>query len=82
MFKTLKDSKDMKELFDSSLELDRRIRKLIAESPNILEIYNELENADIEYLGATEFNAYYHGFKAGLQMAVESGLHIALPLKD
>ena len=72
----MKDTEEMKECFDITLDLDRKMRKLLADYPDILKLYDELEKAEVEYQNQTEFNAYYHGFKAGLQIAIEGGLRI------
>ena len=41
----------------------------------IIELYDKLENEVRFFIKEAESNAYYYGFKAGLQIAVESGLH-------
>ncbi|MCM1306591.1 MAG: hypothetical protein NC037_02920 [Bacteroides sp.] len=75
VLKTIKDTPKMKELFDMSLPLDRKIREKLAPYPQSIEVYNELEQVQLNYLSETEFNAYNHGFKAGLMLAIECGLH-------
>ncbi|MDE7372748.1 MAG: hypothetical protein K2N18_01665 [Clostridia bacterium] len=72
----IKDTKEMKEIFDVTLDLDKKIRKLLAEQPDILKLYDELEKAETEYLNHSEANTYYHGFKDGLKLAIECGLRI------
>lgn len=72
----IKDTEEMKGIFDVTLDLDRKIRKLIAEQPDILKLYDELEKAEMEYQSHSEAITYYHGFKDGLKLAIECGLHI------
>ena len=72
----IKDTEECKEIFDVTLDLDRKIRKLLAPYPDIVELYDELEKAEIEYQNHSEANTYYHGFKDGFKLASECGLHI------
>lgn len=69
----LPESKEMKEHLGKMIEIDDEIRKLIAPYPEIVALYNKLEIANNDHLGASEENAYDHGFKAGLKIAVECG---------
>ena len=76
ILKIIKESPEMKEIFEITLQLDRKIREKLKLYPDILELYDELENEELKYISESEINGYYYGFKAGLQIAVEGGLHV------
>lgn len=69
----LPNSKEMKEMLGKTIEIDDKIRKLIAPYPEIVALYGKLEQATSDLMSAGEENAYAHGFKAGLKIAVECG---------
>ena len=74
ILKIIKDSDKMQDSSNTIAVLGSDIRKLLKSYPDILDIYDDLENEVRFLLKEAEANAYYYGFKAGLQIAVEGGL--------
>lgn len=73
--KTYSYSKEVNDLYNKLSVLDEKFREKLAEYPDLLKLYDELDNARDDYDGENEINAYNNGFKSGLQIAVECGLY-------
>ncbi len=70
----IKNTQKITDALNVIVDLEHKLFEAIENQPQIIDLYNKLDEAIGEYYSAVEANIYYFGFKSGFKMALELGL--------
>ena len=73
-YKIIKNTQKITDALNVIVDLEHKLFEAIENQPQIIDLYNKLDEAIGEYYSAVEANIYYFCFKSGFKMALELGL--------
>ncbi len=71
VFYSLKDHPDTMEAFQRTNDCEHALNAAIEGNQKLVDLYDDLDEAQMDFLNKTEYECYKQGFKAGFRLATE-----------